>query len=342
MLRSISAAQTSLDGIRHTFVPITIPQFLQIPRLPPPWAHLPPDKTAEFERIAAKNDTDQLDLIARLKRSGLRSMSVSRMTQLLATQQERIKELNEMRQFSLLSTSLVSTLRPAVNLSHRPNSKLVKLISNFQAAQTLETPYDGSSLELFLLQLFDEGPLSHGIESPSIIDEIATIATALTSLNPAVPADVCVSFVRANVADQHLKTVIESVQKVAAPFQTALKNAIEFMRETVSMEDFAGQGEVNPLLTDAFASGLEFTGVDAFAMKLQEIGDLLLEGSWGKTDGAKMIATTLVSEKVVAFPEWFIAAIVWCSDDAFEQFGNKVMFMKALDLILGAVPKDLQ
>ena len=340
MIESIKSLQLGLDGIRHTFVPLSIPGYLRIPDSPPTWVKLSSDAKAKFAKIAADNEFPQREILTRVRRPTLRLSSLEKTAEILAQRQSVVKDENEWRQSVLIGEELSYPMRMAINAPDKAPTSLVKTLEDYIAATESSAPYDCESAVLFLVDVFgDEGPLSAGYKGKCISDEVGTIARALNQVAQTVPVDQCIGAVRPFVADLHLEGVMKTMEPKLEVVRHALEEAVDLI-DDVSMADFGSDGPTNVIVMEALKSCHHFQGVERLAAKLQHAAEEALEAMDNNTtEAAKMLAVVMISEKMVWMPGHFALAVGWCSDDMYARFDRKGMFVRAFDFLMNVVPK---
>ena len=339
MIESIKSLQSGLDGIRHTFVPISIPEYLRIPQSPPKWISLSPEALAKFKKIAEDNEFQQRELLVRFKRPSLRMASVEKTAAVLAERQRSVKDDNEWRQTTLVAQSFTLPMRMPITVPAKPSSSLVKKLENYIDSEDVNPPYDGDSAVLFLIDVFDDaGPLSGGYKSKCISEEVAAIAAALHQVAQAVPIDQCVGAVRPFVADLHADAVMQVMQDLVKDIQSSLEEAIELI-DDVSMADFGSDGPPNVVVIEALKACKEFQGVERLAVKLQEAANCAVEAeNKNKEEAAKQVAVAMIAAKLTWIPRHFALAVSWCSDSKYAEFTMQGVYVQAFDLVMNVVP----
>jgi hypothetical protein len=337
MLQSITALQASVEGIRHTFVPLTIPQFLQVPSTPPRWISLSKDDQAAFEKFSRKNDIEQKELLVRFRKPGLRATGMSKTSQALAKQQEQIRDENEWQQLTFLASAYFTKLRPSIPECPTPPKGALQSVTAFFDSESLDIACDEESLEMLLLRLFDEeeGPLARGHSSSSILNEISEIAAVVHRFADGMTMAEVIGGVRTFVASLHRDALLKDAEKHAGRFMGPLSDAIDIFGERASMSDFGGEGMISPYVTEGLEELIGMTFVDQIAMKFHEVADLATEHGGGRAAGTKMLAAAIIAEKLTQIPCYLFLGIIWCSNEMFERFTTMGMYLRALDLLLG-------
>ena len=339
MIQVIGSLQTNLDGVRHTFVPLTIPEYLKIGKKPPEWIKLSESEKSQFAKVADANDYQQKELLTKFKRPSLRMVSMEKAASVLSKKQQAVKDDNEWLQAVLVGNAFADSMRVHISIANKANGELVQLLNDYIDTTKINPPFDADSATLFAIDIFgDEGPLTGGHRCATVPQEVGEIAAALRAVSQGVSGDACVGMTRPFVADLHQDLLMKSVVSYVADIHKALEEAIDLM-DDVSMADFGSDGSVNVVVEEGMKGCKNFEGVERLAAKLQKIAKLAEDATDGnKSEAARMIAVVMVADKLNWFPIHFAYAVSWCSDSMYESFDMKGMFVRAFDLILHVIP----
>lgn len=338
MNKSIQKMQGYLDGIRHTYIPLIIPEYLRIPISPPEWLEMSETEAAHFSQISADNNFQQRDIISAFRKPATRMVSIERAAKCLAHKQESVRDENQWIQADLMANSFAAKLRPAIT-DGRVNQVMMQSVKRFIDDTDQIIPYDDESALLFLISIFeDDGPLSSNIKGNSISEGLADVAATLNAVSSNVSVETWIGHIRPFIADLHKEDIIKNMYTKVSVIVEHLTEATMII-DDVSMADFGSEGEEDPLIAERVKSCAKFQGVERLAAKLQATGEAAIESVKGsKKEAAKMLAVSLIAQKATYLPAFYAYAIAWCSDSMYDRFTMKPLFMQAFDLIVNMIP----
>ena len=339
ILSDLSLMQAQINGIRHTYLPLKIPEYFQVQSEPPKWANLSREEGNRFSEIAIENDNKQKELLQNFRRPGMRKSEIQNMAKALSLQQNFLKEDMRDQQLNVIFNSLVEKSRLKIKKSKSSSKMLTKSIKDYIEGNEIDIPQDYESTSLLVLSLFsDEGPLSEGIKCKSIETENSLIAGSIAEIVNSVGIDDIIGMVRPYVADLHFNELKEPTSEHCIEITKALGEAIELLGDDVSMADFNGEDiQTDILVSESLRKLHKFECVENLVVRLDDIGDYAIESSKNKQTASQMIAVSIISQQLIDFPLDYIIAISWCSDKTLKTFKNKLLFIHAFDEILNLI-----
>ncbi|KAH0789398.1 hypothetical protein GPJ56_006675 [Histomonas meleagridis] len=340
ILKTLSQIEISINGIRHTYLPLTIPDFFQIPKVPPKWSSLNQKEALAFSNVSITNESKQKELLQNYRRPGLRKSEIQKTAKALNFQQNKLKEEMQTQQFNIIYESLVNKLRVQIEPSKSQSNKLTQMIESFIEANEMDKPFDIESTNLLLLSLFsDEGPLTNGLmKIKSVSKEITTIAASVEKVTSGVTSDEIIDLLKPYIADLHTEQLKQPIKKYCSEIQKSLAEAIDILGDDASMADFGDDVVTNVFVTSGLKKSLNFEGVDNLVATFEEVGQKAIEFAKDKSSAAQMIAVAIISENLIDIPLNFMYAISWSSNLILESFTTKTLFLQAFDYIVNLIP----
>ncbi|OHT07151.1 hypothetical protein TRFO_01271 [Tritrichomonas foetus] len=339
-MKCLRQLQYGIDGVRHTFLPLVIPSYLQISITPPSWIKLSPIQISEYANYSIQNDIEQKEMLRKFRRPGMRRADIQRAAQILNIQQNKTLELMKWNQSNFLCSILSNSLRPKVVASDNYSPSLLKLIKCYIDENSLDYPVNDDAVSLLMISLFDDdGPLADGYpKTKTVQQEVSVIATTLCKLSYGYPIEKMVGNVISYIADLRHDQLLQPLEKTVADINKVLKDAIDILGSDATMADFGTEGVSSLLMTDSLKKANKSRKVDKIASYLQEAGQSALDEANSKTAAANMIAAALISENLVNIPLNFMYAITWCSDSLLTSFTNQPLYLQAFDALLHVLP----
>jgi hypothetical protein len=342
MITSISSIETALEGVRHTFVPLIIPQYLQLSPAPPAWLSLSAADQSSYSQVSAMNDYDQKALLAKFKKPGMRSAGLTKAARALGRQQNAIKDSNAWRQLAFLGKAYTARVRPQIAATARSPRRLKAAVRAYvDSDDFVEFPAEENGLQLFLMQLFDEegGPLSDSAAlSGPPQQQAAELAAVCCEVLGTLKIEDTIGVIRPHIATRNFGALFKAAAPAAEPFRRAIAEAAQLIGTGITLADFGGEGTLTPTVAEAVREAVDGNDVDQIAAHLQEAANAAAEQAGGRIAGAQMIACVLVSEKLLEFPQRLSVTLSWCSDSALAQFTNAAAYVHALGLVLTLIP----
>lgn len=338
----IHVVQSSLTGVRRTYLPLSIPKHLLLSTNPPRWVPMTREQVEEYVSIANQSLLDQQNLIRKYKRPGLRSCNIMTAATALGIEQNRHKEQMMWEQYTHLLNCLVLSLRPAFTKHVIPNNKFVSNIKEFMEENSVDYAVVPEDLSIVLISLFEEeGILCHGIPKTDVETEVKTISSALHQLMPSIEEDEIVFQLLPYIADLHQDEMLEKLRPKVVAINALLDEAISiYSEEEATMGDFGEtDGEVDIMVTDSISKLQKFQGVERLAYKFNQAGIAALDATNGnETKATQMIAASIVNSKMDCIPLHFLYAVAWCSEEKLRECSTFPLYIKALDDIINVVP----
>lgn len=340
-MKSIQQLQHGLDGVRHTFLPLAIPPYLQISPNPPKWISLSESQKSTYANYSAQNDVEQKEMLRRFRRPGMRRADIQRAALLLSTQQNKVLEQMKWNQADFLVNVLITNVRMKINPSdNNYSNSLLKEIKNCIEENRLDYPTNDDLLSLFIMSLFDDdGPLNSGYpKAKNIEQEVSYISTTIYKYAHDFTIDKIANYVMPYVANIHRKDIIPSLAKNVQKVTEAIKDAYDILGKDASMADFGVEGTSSIVVSDGLKEIQKADSVESIVNKFQQIGDDAISGAQNsKKNASLMIAANLISANLVEVPKLFVFAIAWCSDTTLEYFKNKPLYVMAFDALLNVL-----
>lgn len=339
-MKNIQQLQHGVDGIRHTFLPLTIPSYLQISPDPPKWITLSQSQTSTYANYSAQNDVEQKEMLRRFRRPGMRRADIQRAALLLNTQQNKVLEQTKWSRADFLASVLITNVRVKINPSTNYSHSLLKEIKSYVEENSLDYPANDDLLSLFIMTLFDDdGPLNSGYpKAKSIEHEVSCIATTICKYATDFSVDKMSSFVMPYVADIHRDKIIPSLTSNVQKVITAIKDAFDILGKDASMADFGVECVSSIIVSDGLKELKNAESVESIVGKLQEIGNNAIDSAQNsRTNASLMIAASLISANLVEIPKLFVFALAWCSDETLESFKNKPLYIMAFDALMNVL-----
>ena len=339
-MKSIQQLQHGIDGVRHTFLPLTIPQYLQISPEPPKWILLNQTQALNYANYSTQNDIEQKEMLRRFRRPGMRRADIQRAALLLSSQQNKVLEQMKWNRADYLASVLINNVRVKINPSDNYSHSLLKEIKSYVEENSLNYPTNEDLLSLLIMSLFDDdGPLNSGYpKAKSFEQEVSYIATTILKFAPEFSIDKVVGFVMPYVADIHRDKIIPSLESSVKSVIASIKDAFDILGKDASMADFGVEGVSSVVISDDLKELKKADSVELIVNKLQEIGDQAISGAQNsRTNASLMIAADLIAADLVEVPKLFIFAIAWCSSTTLESFKNKPLYIMAFDAIMNVL-----
>ena len=341
-ISAIRQIQNSLDGYRHTFLPLSIPTFLQIDKTAPSWIDLSPQQAKDYSKYADENDMAQKDLLRKFRRPGMRRADIQKAMQMLNVQQVKALDNAKWRQAEYIGSILKLQVRIKISPSGDYSSSLARQIQECIDSAGLPNPVDDESASLIILAIFNDetdGPLAEGFKkAKSVEQEISIISNSICSLSKGYPYSKMVELVRPYVADIRREKLLNPLRKSVDKISKALNDAIDILGSDALMADFGTEGVSSLVVTEGLRKLSKKTEADEIVINLQDIGNSAIENSKNKTAAVNMIAAGLISEKLTNFPLNFVYSIAWCSESKLESFTNQPLYIQAFSAIMNVLP----
>ncbi|KAK8875434.1 hypothetical protein M9Y10_005599 [Tritrichomonas musculus] len=335
-MKSLQQLQHGLDGVRHTFLPLTIPPYLQISPELPKWITLTQSQASEYANYSVQNDKEQKEMLRRFRRPGMRRADIQRAAKLLNVQQNKVLEKMKWSQADFVVGVFSTNVRAKINPNESYSHSLLKDIKSYVEENSLDYPVDDDTLSLFVMSIFDDdAPLASGYpKAKNIQQEVSFIASTICKYAPDFPVDKVVDFVKPYIAHIHCDQLIPSFSSSVQEVINSIKYAYDILGKDASMADFGIEGVSSLTVLDGLKALKKAKSPDEIIRQLQEIGDDAISSTQNsQSNAAAMIAASLISSNLIIVPNLFAYAIAWGSEYALETFKNKPLYIMVFDAI---------
>lgn len=333
-MKTLQQLQYGVDGVRHTFLPITIPQGLQLPAQIPKWLPLTSQQIAEYGNYTQLNDSKQKDMLRKFRRPGMRRADIQRAAHILSQQQNKVLEQMEWSRSKFIASIFDSNVRSQIQPSSSVPKDLCESIKSYIDENHLDYPAESSDAELLLISLFDDdGPLASGYQCKTVFQEVSIISTTLCHIIRDFSFEIMTGLIMPYIADLHKTELLKLYSKSVDVINRSLKDARDIYGSDATMEDFGSEGVMSVGVADGLKAIIHAETVDQLVTSFQEIGDIAIQDTNSKIAASNMIAATLISKNLLDVPLYFAYGVAWCSDSALSSFTNQPLYIQAFNAI---------
>jgi len=337
---SISEIYRSADGIRRSYLPLTIPKCLLLSTEPPSWLNLSQNEKATYSRLAIESKDAQEMILRQFRRPGIRPLNANKVSALLNLEQHSSLDDYYMQQLMVCFNSIAARKRITPD-QVEPNQALVSLIQDFITENDLEIPSDIDTLDLLLLALFDEeGPLSTGLPALQPNEEISYVASSLINTTKKLTYEDLVDELRPHIADLRQNTLILDIEKECETISASVSDAIDTISPEDSEQPLEYFGSSSILDVEIVQNLKEIhlsQGVQSLATEFDNVASMAIQKTESPYEAAIQIAGAILSTKKYHIVRNFFYSIQWCNGVRFRDMKSAPIFIQAFDLLQGLV-----